>query len=106
MCTHLEAMRTSVTSRRKEDLPVISPINDEINELRARLKNLAARNAKAAPSTLTSPFSAKIQQASLPTGFRMPTMVTYEGKTDSQDHLDAFNDQMDLLQVTTLARCR
>ena len=33
-------------------------------------------------------------------------MATYEGKTDPQDHLDAFNDQMDLLQVTTLARCR
>ena len=33
-------------------------------------------------------------------------MVTYEGKTDRLDHLDAFNDQMDLLQVTMLARCR
>ena len=35
----------------------------------------------------------------------MPTMATYEGKTDPQDYLDAFNDQMDLLQVTKLARC-
>ena len=32
-------------------------------------------------------------------------MATYEGKTDPLDHVDAFNDQMDLLQVTTLARC-
>ena len=30
----------------------------------------------------------------------------YEDKTDLLDHLDAFNDQMDLLQVTTLAPCR
>ena len=33
-------------------------------------------------------------------------MATYEGKIDPLDHLDAFNDQMDLLQVTLLARCR
>ena len=36
----------------------------------------------------------------------MPTMATYEGKTNPLDHLDAFNDQMDLLQVTLLAHCR
>ena len=33
-------------------------------------------------------------------------MATYEGKIDPQDHLDAFNDQMGLLQVTPLASCR
>ena len=48
----------------------------------------------------------KIQQAPLATRFRMLTMATYEGKIDPQDHLDAFNDQMDLLQVTSLAHCR
>ena len=48
MCTYLEARHTSVTSRRIEELPVVSPINDEINELRARLEKLAARNTKAA----------------------------------------------------------
>ena len=82
MLTHLEAKYTSVTSKRREDLPVVSPINDEINELRARLEKLAARNTEAAQSTSTSPFNAEIQQAPLPTGFRMPTMATYERKTD------------------------
>ena len=48
----------------------------------------------------------EIQQAPLAISFRMPTMVAYEGKTDPLDHLDAFNDQMDLLQVTLLTRCR
>ena len=33
-------------------------------------------------------------------------MATYEGKIDPLDHLDAFNNQMNLLQVTTLARWR
>ena len=97
MCTHLEARRNSVTSRRREDLPIISPINDEINELRARLEKLVAKNTKVDPSTLTSPFSAEIQQAPLPAGFRMPNMAIYKGKTDPQDHVGAFNDQINLL---------
>ena len=50
------------------------------------------------------PFSVEIQQAPLLVGFSMPTMATYEGKMDPLDHLDAFNEQMDFLQVTTLAR--
>ena len=32
-------------------------------------------------------------------------MAAYEGKTEPLDYLDTFNDQMDLLQVTLLARC-
>ena len=105
MHTHLEVRRTSATSRRRQKEAVISPVNDEINELRARLEKLAARNTEVAQSTSTSLFSAEIQQAPLPAGFRMPTMATYEGKTDPLDHLDAFNDQIDLLQVNMLVRC-
>ena len=92
MHTHLEARHTSATSKRKEELPVISLINDEINKLRAKLEKLAARNTEAAQSTSTSPFSVEIEQAPLPAGFIIPTMATYEGKNDPQDHLDAFND--------------
>ena len=92
--------------RRRYELPIVSPFNDETNELRPRLKKLAGRNTKAAQSTSISPFSIEIQQAPLLAGFRMPTMAINEGKTDPQDHLDAFNNQMDLFQVTTLARCR
>ena len=82
MRTHLEARRNSITSRRRDDLPAFSPINDKINELRDQLENLAAKNTKPTPSTMTSYYSVEIQQAPLPAGFRMPTMVTYEGKTD------------------------
>ena len=72
-------------------------MHDEINELRKLLDKLAAKSSEATPSTISSSFSLEIQQAPLPTGFRMSTMMTYEGKTNPQDHLDAFNDQMDLL---------
>ena len=82
MRTHLEARRTSATSRRRDELPVVSPINDEINEIRARLEKLAARNTEAAQSTAVLLFSAEIQQVLLLARFRMPTMETYEGKTN------------------------
>ena len=106
MRTYLEARRTSVTSRRRGEEPVVSLINDEINDLRARLEKLETRNREVPLSTSTSLFSTEIQQASLPVCFRIPTMTIYEGKADPLDHLDAFNDQRDLLQVITLARCR
>ena len=94
---HLDARRTS-TSLKKNDVPTFSPIHDEINELRKQLDKLTAKSSKVAPSITSSPFSLEIQQTPLPTGFRMSTITMYEGKTDPQDHLDAFNDQMDLLQ--------
>ena len=106
MCMHLEVRRISPTSRMRHEEPFVSLVNDKINELKARLEKLAARNTEAAQSTSTLPFSTEIQQAPLPVGFRMPTMATYEGKTNPLDHLDAFNDQMDLLQVINLARHR
>ena len=60
MRTHLDVRNTSVTSKRREDLQVVYPINDEINELKARLKTLAARNTEATQSTSTSSSSAEI----------------------------------------------
>ena len=105
MRIHLDARRTS-TSSKKNNVPTFSPMHDKINKLRKRLDKLAAKRSEATPSTTSPQFSLEIQQAPLPTGFYMPTMTIYEGKTDPQDHLDAFNDQMDLLQVSSWARCR
>ena len=105
MCVHLDARRTSTLSK-KNDVPTFSPMHDEINELRKRLYKLAAKSSKVAPSTTSSPFSLEIQQAPLPTGFCMLTMTMYEGKTAPKDHLNALNDQMDLLQVSSRPRCQ
>ena len=106
MRTHQDARRALATSRRRQEEAVVSSVNDEINKLRAWLEKLAARNTKASQSTSTLPFSMEIQQAPLHVGFRMPTIAAYEGKVDPLDHLEAFNDQMDLLQVTLLAHSR
>ena len=43
ICTHLEARHNSMTSRRREDLPIVSPTNDEINELRPRLEKFGGQ---------------------------------------------------------------
>ena len=86
-----------MASSKKNDVLTFSPMHDEINELQKRLDKLTTKSSEATPSTTSSSFSLDIQQAPLPTGFRMPTMITYEEKTDPQDHLDTFNDQMDLL---------
>ena len=48
MRTHIDARHASVTSRRRQEEVVVSPVNDKINELRARLEKLAARNIEVA----------------------------------------------------------
>ena len=60
MRTHLEVRRTSATSKRRDELPVVSPINEEINELRAKLEKLAARNTEVTQSTSILLFDAEI----------------------------------------------
>ena len=61
MRTHLEGRHTLVTSRKREYLPVVSHINDEINELESGSKNW---------------------RPGIPRLLRMPTMATYKGKTN------------------------
>ena len=53
-----------------------------------------------------SPFSQEIHEAKLPEGFKLPTIKAYEGKSDPQDHLDHFNDLMELHLVSEMAKCR
>ena len=57
---HLDARRTAASSK-KNDVPMFSPMHDEINELRKHLDKLAAKISKAAPSTTSSHFSLEIQ---------------------------------------------
>ena len=47
MPTYLEVGCTSATSRKRQEEAVVSQVNDEINELRARLEKLVAKNIEA-----------------------------------------------------------
>ena len=53
-----------------------------------------------------SPFSQEIHEAKLPEGFKILTLKAYEGKLDPQDHLDHFNDLIELHLVSKMAKCR
>ena len=68
----------------------------ELDELRARIEDLVVQ-VKDVGDDNHSPFTRKIKEEPFPHGFKMPQILSYEGKTDPHNHLDAFNDQMDLL---------
>ena len=51
-------------------------------------------------------FSREIHKAGLLEGFKILTIKAYEGKSDHQDHLDHFNDLMELHLVSEIAKCR
>ena len=52
-----------------------------------------------------SPFNIEIREVRLPEGFKLSAIKAYEGKFDLQDHLDYFNDLMELYLVSKLAKC-
>ena len=41
-----------------------------------------------------------------PKRFKLPVIKAFEGKFDPQDHLDHFNDLMELRLVSKFAKCR
>ena len=48
----------------------------------------------------------EIREAPLPKGFKLSNIKAYEGKADPQDHLDHFNDLMELHMVSDMAKCK
>ena len=59
LCVHLDARRKTESSK-KNNVPAVSLVHDEINELRKRLDKLAAKSSEATPSSTSSPFSLEI----------------------------------------------
>ena len=54
-----------------------------------------------------SPFSAAVREAQLPVGYRnVPQDLRFHGNADSIKFLGRFNIEMDVYQVSDLARCR
>ena len=67
------------------------------------MKNLIEREERGSNFSLSLN---EIINAPLPYNFKMPDIPAYEGLIDPKDHLDAFNDYIDLSRVSSLARCR
>ena len=53
-------------------------------------------------AAIRSLFNQEIREAELPKEFKLLTIKAYEGKFDPQDHLDHFNDFMELHWVSVL----
>ena len=95
----------STSSRSANQPRHAGPALGELDELQAQIEDLAVR-AKGVGDDNHSPFTREIKEEPLPHEFKTPQIPSYEGKTDLHDHLDVFNDQIDLLQVNDLAKCR
>ena len=53
-----------------------------------------------------STFNREIREPKLLERFKLPTIKAYEGKSNPQDHLDRFNDLIELHLVSEMAKCR
>ena len=88
---HNRRTSPSSTSTRSANQPRRArPIVAKLDELRARIEDLAVR-ADEVGNDNHSPFTQKIKEEPLPHGFKMPQLPSHEGKTDPRDDLDAFN---------------
>ena len=101
---HSKRLSPSISSRSANQPRHVRPAFGELDELRAWIEDLAFR-AEGVGNDNHSPFTREIKEEPLPHGFKMPQILSYEEKTESRDHLNAFNDQIDLLQVNDLAKC-
>ena len=57
-------------------------------------------------AVMGSPFNWEIHKAKLSKRFKLLNIKAYEGKSYLQDHLDHFNDLMELHLVFEVAKCR
>ena len=57
-------------------------------------------------ATMGSLFSREIREVKLPERFKLLTIKAYEGKSDPQDHLDHFNNLIELHLVPKMAKCK
>ncbi|PON70599.1 hypothetical protein PanWU01x14_079730 [Parasponia andersonii] len=84
----------------------VLPLNVDIHNLKIALDALAGWNDELVDGYRQSPFSEEVRAAALPAGFKLPTINTFDEKTDPQDHMDHFSDLMELHHVDDLAHCK
>ena len=53
-----------------------------------------------------SPFTEEVHHFPLPAKFRMPQIEAFDGAKDPVDHLNTYNNQMELHGYQDLVRCR
>ena len=80
--------RQKVNSRGQREIP--------IEDLCHAIVSMEENDEELIAAATGSPFSREIREAKLLEGFKLSTIKAYEGKSNPQDHLDHFNDLMEL----------
>ena len=74
-----------------------------LEELHHAVATMKENDQELIAATIGSPFNQEIRKARLPKGFKLPAIKLYKEKSDPQDHLDHFNDFMELHLVSEKA---
>ena len=77
-----------------------------VKDLHRAIAAMKENDMELIAATTGSPFNQEVHEARLSEGFNLLAIKVYEGKSNSQDHLDHFNDLMELHLVSKLAKCR
>ena len=77
-----------------------------LEDLQRAIVAIKEQDDELVATTGGSPFRKEIREAPLPERFELLNIKVYEGKADPQDHLDHFNDLMELHMVSDLGKYR
>ena len=80
--------------------------NIPLEDLRHVIVSIEEQDDELVAEAGESPFCKEIREAPLPEGVKLPNIKAYEGKANPQDHLDHFNDLMELHMVSKNVKCR
>ena len=79
--------------------------NISLEDLRCLVVAIEEQDNELVAEAGGSPFCKEIREPSLLEGFKLSNIKAYKGKADPQDHLDYFNDLVELHMVSENAKC-
>ena len=101
-----ESSQHSTAQRRQQEVNSQGIQNIPIEDMRCARVSMEEQDDELVVKAVGSPFCKEIRTTLLPEGFKLPTIKVYEGNSDPQDHLDHFNDLMELHMVSNNAKCK
>ena len=101
-----ESSQYSTTQKRQQKADSQGIRNVPIKDLWHDIVAIEEHDKVLIAEATKSPFCREIREARLLEGFKVPTIKAYKGKSDPQNHLDHFNDLMELHLVSAMAKCK
>ena len=100
-----EHSQYSTAQRRQQESNSQVIRNIPIEDLRCAIAAMEEHDEELKTEAIRSSFCREIREVMLPEGFKLPTIKAYKWKSDPQDHLDHFNDLIELHLVSDMAKC-